>query len=150
MAAHRRNTSPEARVLLVTALTVFVIGSAVAGIVRQTAELGPKLGDIITFDPADEGPDTDGTVLTATRPDGTDCTLDVTTIRRSGGSFILEQRDAGPDLPWRAHWAGARTGDGPADCGAQADVIISSMNVTFLAAAAGGFGVSHTPVLSFR
>src|ERR1700690_3726644 len=104
MATHDRETRPSAQVLLLAILTALAAGYGMADFVRQAAVLGPRVGDIIAFDPANPAQIESDARLNASRPGGADCALDAGLLRHSGGSLVLEQRNAGPDRLFRAHW----------------------------------------------
>jgi hypothetical protein len=150
MAADRRRTSQPPQFVLILAAMLLAVVSGMAGIVHQVAELGPRVGDLVAFDPAHRAPFTSDARLTAYRPEQTACVLDVATIQKSGGSLVLESRGSGPDRPYQAHWSGLRTSQDADDCGRQADLVLSRSDIDTLATAAGGFGVNHTSVLSLR
>jgi hypothetical protein len=84
--------------------------------------------------------------LTAETPRQPSCVLDLAMIQKAGGSLVVEQRGStGPDRSYRLHWAGPRTSVDREDCGTEADLVLSQMDLNALASAAGGFGVNHTP-----
>jgi hypothetical protein len=151
MDAHHGTSWPKLQSFLLAALVMLTAGYGVAGIAREAAEFGPGVGDIVTFDPAHQpGFDSDARLIAA-RPGQDECVLNVGVVRRSGGSFVLEQRDAGPDRLYRAHWSGPRTSeDAATDCGADADLSLSRTDLSALAAAAGGFGAVHSSIWRFR
>jgi hypothetical protein len=150
MAADRRKTSQPPQFVLILAAMLLAVVSGMAGIVHQVAELGPRVGDLVAFDPAYRAAFTSDARLTAHRPKQTACVLDVATIQKSGGSLVLESRGSDPDRLYHAHWSGRRTSQDADDCGSQADLVLSRNDIDTLATAAGGFGVDHTSVLSFQ
>jgi hypothetical protein len=121
-----------------------------AGIVRQAAELGPNVGDLVAFDPAHPAPFESHVRLTANRPQQAACMLDLATMQQSGGSLVLEGRGNEPDRLYHAHWSGLRTSADAQDCGGEADLLLSRTDIDTLATAAGGFGVDHGSGLSLR
>lgn len=151
MDAHDGTSRPKLQSFLLAALVMLTAGCGMVGIAREAEEFGPRVGDIVMFDPAHRaGFDSDAR-LVALRPGRDDCLVNVEVVRRSGGSFVLEQRDAGPDRLYRAHWSGRRTSEDPGnDCGTDADLVLSQTDLSALAAAAGGFGADHTSIWHFR
>jgi hypothetical protein len=150
MAADRRKTSQPFQLVLILAATLLAVVSGMAGIVHQAAGLGPRVGDLVAFDPAHHAPFDSTVRLTASRLRQTSCVLDVATMQKSGGSLVLERRGSEPDRLYRVHWSGLRTSDDADDCGGQADLVLSRTDIDLLATAAGGFGVDHTSVLLLR
>jgi len=150
MAADRRKTSQPPQFVLLLAAMLLAVVSGMAGIVHQVAELGPRVGDLVAFDPASPAPFTSDARLTAHRLRQAACVLDVATLQKSGGSLVLERRGSGPDRLYHAHWSGSRTSPDADNCGSQADLVLSRNDIDTLATAAGGFGVEHTSVLLAR
>jgi hypothetical protein len=151
MALHDRETGASVQVFLLAALAALAVGCGVAGAARQAAEIGLEVGDIVRFDPSDPSAFNSDARLTVVRQGGALCVLDTDVIRRSGGSLVLEQRSATPDLTYLVHWAGLRTsGQQAEDCGRDADLALSTTDMRALAAAAGGFGADQTPLLRLR
>jgi hypothetical protein len=114
-------------------------------LIHQVGELGPKVGDIISFDPLESMPrDMKARIAAslADDPRGTACTLDVRTIHANGGSLIIETRVPGTTPLYRVHWAGPRSSMSGADCGTSAELMLSQDDLEVLAMAAGGFGAS--------
>ena len=66
------------------------------GLLRQVGELGPKVGDIVTFDPLRQsyGDMTAqiAAVPTNAGPDAT-CMLDLGAMHAAGGSIVIEARE---------------------------------------------------------
>jgi hypothetical protein len=150
MAADHHKSSQLPRTLLVVAAVLLTAVSGMAGIVQKAAELGPQVGDLVAFDPAHPASFESEARLTADRPRQASCVLDVAMLQRTGGSLVVEQRGLGPDRSYRAHWAGLRTSADADDCGTDADLTLSRIDIDTLAAAAGGFGVDHAPVSLLR
>jgi hypothetical protein len=145
MAAHDDKTQPIARNLLLAAVTLLAAGYGAAGLARHVAEFGPKVGDIVAFDPAHLAGFDSEARLTVDRPGQDGCEIDLGLLRRSGGSLVLERRGAGPEHVYRAHWAGAHTSkDQRTDCGNSTDVMLAPTDLNALVAAAGGFGADHS------
>ncbi len=63
---------------------------------------------------------------------------------------MVERRGGEPDRLYQAHWSGQRTSGDTTDCGRDADLVLSLIDLDTLATAAGGFGVDHTSVLWLR
>jgi hypothetical protein len=150
MSADRRKSSQPFQFVLILAAMMLAVVSGVAGIVHQAAELGPRVGDLVAFDPAHHAPFDSVVRLTAHRLRQTACVLDVATMQKSGGSLVLERRGSEPDRLYSAHWSGLRTSEDAEDCGSEADLVLSRSDIDTLATAAGGFGVDHTSVLLLR
>jgi hypothetical protein len=110
---------------------------------RAVAEMGPKVGDVLDFRP-DHGLAVDMDAhLAVSRVDQSTCQIDVTTIRRSGGSLVVEQRRPGTPHVYQAHWSGLRTSGDNGDCGTSADLLLKDTDMEVLSMAAGGYGVGH-------
>jgi hypothetical protein len=138
MAQDDRESRRLPQILLLAAVTVLAAASGMAALARQVAELGPRVGDIVTFVPGQAASFDGRSRLIAGRPGEIGCVLDVVVIQETGGSLVVEQRDAGDGRLYRAHWAGPRTSKTAANCGADADLILSAFDMGMLAAAAGG------------
>ena len=144
-------------VTVLLSMTALALAGMVGTItlIHGVGELGPKVGDIISFDPLDSMPrDMKAriSVSVADDPRGSACTLDVRTIHANGGSLIIETRVPGTTPVFRVHWAGPRSSMDGADCGASADLLVAQDDLEVLAMAAGGFGASartltHTALL---
>ena len=149
MAADDRKTRQTAKripnAVLLASVTLLAAASGMTGMARQAVFLGPKPGDIIAFDPARAHPSANGVRLIAGQASQKNCVLDLDTIRRWGGSLVIEQRGPAPERLYRAHWAGPGTSDDMTDCGPAADLLLSAADVSTLAAAAGGFGAARVP-----
>jgi hypothetical protein len=119
------------------------ITGATAVTLVSLAHSTARVGDIIAFEPsAEPGPETE-TRLPVDRPDRPGCVLDLNTIRRTGGSLIVEARLADSGRRFLLHWAGARTSADSSDCGHSADLIADRSDMDILALAAGGYGVGR-------
>jgi hypothetical protein len=121
------------------------------GLLHQVAEFGPKVGDIITFDPLDSMSRDMKAQITAVptnaRQGGT-CILDVRSMHAAGGSVIIEARLPQTQPGFRVHWAGASSSDGGGGCGSSADLLLDRQDIEILAMAAGGFGASARKLAS--
>lgn len=149
-ADHRKTTGSIPQSLLMATAIMLAVVSGMVGIAHKAAQLGPRVGDVVAFDPAHHAAFDSVARLTADRPRQPSCTLDVAVIQRTGGSLVVEERGIGPDRSYRAHWAGPRTSEDTDDCGTDADVVLSQIDIYTLATAAGGFGVDHASVLLMR
>lgn len=140
-------------------LTIVAVGLAgmvgTIGLIHQVGEFGPKVGDIISFDPlASMSLDMRArvTAIPAGNAPGVACALDVRTIHANGGSMIIEGREPRINFGYRVHWAGARSSTDGTDCGSSADLMVNLEDIEVLATAAGGWGVpagQHTAAGSF-
>jgi hypothetical protein len=145
MQVNGRNSSGVSSVIL----GMIVLGLAgmvgTIGLLREVGEFGPKVGDIIAFDPLETLSRDTQTKVTATwasgRP-GITCILDVTAMHAGGGSVVIEARQPHAIGAYRVHWAGARSNDDVDGCGSSADLLLNLEDVEVLALAAGGYGVS--------
>ncbi len=119
----------------------FLAAIGVVTVVSLCARSVPRVGDIIAFDSArDVPPDHDARLLVH-RPNQFACVLDLSTLKRTGGSLIVEARMSGDARAIRVHWAGGRTSADAADCGETADLIVDRRDIDLLAVAAGGYGI---------
>jgi hypothetical protein len=143
----RRHTP---QVLLLGIVTLLAVASGVASLARQVAQLGPDVGDIVTFKPDQMSRSDSNARVTADRLRQGNCVLDVSIMKRSGGSLVVEQRGAATDQIYHAHWAGSRTSEDVTDCGSEADLVLSRADMTTLALAAVGPGADQTDGLRLR
>lgn len=150
MATDDRKTNHTAHPVLVVAVTLLAVVSGTAGIVQKIAQLGPQVGDVVAFDPARPAPFDSIARLAAERPRQTRCVLDVGIMQKSGGSIVVERRGGEPQRLYQAHWAGARTSVDTDNCGSDAVLLLSRIDLNALAAAVGGFGVRHDSLLSMQ
>ena len=145
MQANGGNSSGIASVIL--GMVVMALAGMVGtiGLLRQVGELGPKVGDIVSFDPLEAfGRDMRARVeaMPADQQPGIACVLDVRVMHAVGGSVVIEARNQEAPGGYRVHWAGVRSSDESADCGASADLLVNRDDIEILAMAAGGYGVS--------
>jgi hypothetical protein len=113
-------------------------------LIHQVGELGPKVGDILSFDPLDRMSSDLNTrvpAMTADDKPGVACALDVRAIHANGGSIVIEARTPRLDFAYRVHWSGPRTSNDGTNCGASADLLVNLSDIEVLAMAAGGYGV---------
>ena len=137
---------------LLTACTVVLLIASLGGITTLLAALhiGLGVGDILVFKP--EAHVADGLTVTAKReatipPPGSaseTCILDPAVMARNGGSLVIERRlipGSGYEVEsdYDVHWAGLHTSAGKADCGANANLALSQMDLQLLVNAIGGF-----------
>jgi hypothetical protein len=145
MQANDGNSSGVSTIVL--GMVVIALAGMVGtiGLLRQVGELGPKVGDIVSFDPLEAfSRDTRARVAAmpaASKPGG-GCVLDVRAMHAAGGSVVIEAKDPAASTVYRVHWAGPRSSDDSADCGASADLLLNQDDIEVLAMAAGGYGVS--------
>jgi hypothetical protein len=114
------------------------------GLIHQVGEFGPKVGDIVVFDPLDQIARDMRARLPAMSADGRPgvaCVLDVRAMHANGGSVVVESREPRASFGYRIHWAGVRSSDDGTDCGSSADLLVNLEDVEVLAMAAGGYGV---------
>jgi hypothetical protein len=114
------------------------------GLIREVGILGPKVGDIVAFDPQDSLSSDMKARVTAIPADraGIACDLDVQAMHKDGGSLIIESRQPTMNSSIRIHWAGKRTATDGTNCGSSADLLVDQDDIEVLALAAGGFGPS--------
>jgi hypothetical protein len=113
--------------------------SAVNAIAAMT-HMHPDIGDIVSFTASTEQTVGDGTRLIVHRTDQFGCILDLSSLRRSGGSLVVESQINETAGSFRVHWAWERTSADNANCGAQADLILDEQELNKLAFSAGGYG----------
>ena len=102
--------------------------------------LGPRIGDIIRFDPARAiSPDgqTSFKVTPLSGSAGGPCRLNPSIMAASGGSLMIEATSPEPDRAYRVRWAGRRTSNGPADCGPAGVFLLSQPQLITLKLASG-------------
>ena len=99
--------------------------------------LGPRIGDIIRFDPARATSPVGQTSIRVTPLAGRSCKLDPSIMAASGGSLMIEATSPEPDRAYRVGWAGRRTSDGPADCGPAEVFLLSQADLIRLKLASG-------------
>jgi hypothetical protein len=131
--------------VLLSVVAIALAGMAgMLGLIQQVGELGPKVGDIVAFDPlASMSRDMRASLpaVSASGQPGVACVMDVQTIHANGGSVIIEAREPRAAFGYRVHWAGARSSDDGTNCGSTADLFMSVEDIEVLAMAAGGYGV---------
>jgi hypothetical protein len=113
----------------------------------QMQEVGPDVGEIVTFDPHDgpkrwEMPGIPARFAGVAAPRQS-CVLTPSVIAAGGGSFVIEAKQLDRPPVFLVHWLGRRTDEGAQDCGRSADLMLSLIQLRALANVAGGFGVVH-------
>ena len=113
----------------------------------EMQEVGPDVGEIVTFDPHDgpkrwEMPGIPARFASIAAPRQS-CVLTPSVIAADGGSFVIEAKQLAHPPVFLVHWSGRRTDDGAQDCGRSADLLLSLIQLRALANVAGGFGVVH-------
>jgi hypothetical protein len=139
----------EASGIITVLLGVAAIGLAgmvgTIGLIRSVGELGPKVGDIVSFDPGDamsRDMRTRISAIPANNLPGVACVLDVQAMHAGGGSVIVEARQSLNGYGLRVHWAGAHSAPDGTGCGTSADLLLNSEDLETLAMAAGGYGTA--------
>ena len=145
-----KNPRQPSQILLLASVTVLAAASAVIGLAQQAGEFGPRVGDMVRFDPAQTSLFDSSARLVAGRPEQASCVVDVGMVQRSGGSLVVEQRATGGVRVYRAHWAGPRTSEKATDCGPDADLVLSSADMNVLAMAASGSATDTASSLRLR
>jgi hypothetical protein len=129
--------------LTVTVFVIVIAMLSMVGLFRLADDLGPQIGDIVSFPPT-RIPSI-GTASVAVSPaapsSNRPCILDVNVMQKFGGSLVIEATQRKPDRSFRVHWAGGRTSNGLDDCGGSADLLLNRVQITALIFAAGGTGV---------
>jgi len=132
------NKSSDLHALLAgLGLVCLVIMMVIVGVIRVTDEMGPRIGDIISFDPARTHSLDTATKITVFPAEASGpCVLDLQVMCASGGSLVIAATQPVSDPSFRAHWAGTRTSDGATNCGASADLQLNKAAIVALKLAA--------------
>ena len=140
----RTTNDKLARSLLPAAIAALCMLGTVTTVKAITELTHPAahVGDIIAFAPSNGDPSADSPRLIVHRQDRFGCVLDLNTLRRFGGSLIVEGQ-FGTGKNFRVHWAGQRTTADTASCGEQADLIVDAGDLDILALSAGGYGAGR-------
>lgn len=141
-ARHHEAASLVTTAVLAVVVALVGLGGAIR-LAQSAANLGPQVGDILAFEPSRHLNYDSPPQVIADRGKMPQCVLDVGVIHRLGGSLIIESRSPMPNRIYRVHWAGQHSSNGSTDCGASAELQLSTENLDVLALAAGGYGVSH-------
>jgi hypothetical protein len=143
----RKRTYPHSakeigRTAVLAGLIAGLLASGVAmTTVVRTIDLGPKVGDILVFrQGAHMPPDWEFTVASTAAGEMASCLLQPDIMAAGGGSLVVEERSLSPRR-FRVHWAGKRTSQGSANCGQNAELEVSGMDLQLLSNAVGGPGV---------
>lgn len=123
-------------------LTALLTIGVAAVKIAQSIEIGPNVGDIISFRPGTQigyAQQTDIAAPVAGRR-GANCILSPAVMGLDGGSLVVEEKQAAHPPAYRVHWAGSHTSHGTLDCGASADLTLSLSELLSLAEGVGGFG----------
>ena len=126
------------RTVFLACLIAGLLTTGVAVVSRAlTADLGPKVGDILVFRPGAQMPD-DWEFTVASDASPTPCILRPVIMAAGGGSLVVEQRLENP-RQFHVHWAGAHTSLSVTDCGSSAGLLVRGVDLKLLAnvAAAG-------------
>jgi hypothetical protein len=149
-AKHGKSTNVQG--VLLTVVAIALAGTAgMVGMLREVTDLGPKVGDIVSFDPRDRFSSDMKSQIDAIPVNGTArvaCELDVQAMHAGGGSVVIEAHESQGHVAYRVHWAGARTSVAGADCGRSADLMLSETDLATLAIAAGGYGAAAKTLAS--
>jgi hypothetical protein len=144
MRANDSKSSGVGTVLLGIAAIGLAGMAGTIGLIHEVGEFGPKVGDIVSFEPLDPISRDMHARLAAIPADdrpGVACVLDVQAMHAGGGSLVIESRDPATSFGYRVHWAGTHSSNDAADCGASVDLKVNLDGLETLAMAAGGFGV---------
>jgi hypothetical protein len=153
MAIHANGSNSSGLSSIILGMVVLALAGTIGtiGLLREVSEFGPKVGDIVSFDPLDTLSHDMRAKIDATRVGdraGAACVLDVGAMHAGGGSVVIEAALPQTGSGFRVHWAGARSSNDPADCGASADLLLSQEDIETLAMAAGGYGVAPRKLLA--
>lgn len=135
------NSAGVGSILLSIAAIALAGAVGTVGLLQNVGDLGPKVGDIVTFDPLRRGAVDDKAQINATTAaaPSAGCVLDVRAMHAGGGSVVVEARQPGERPSFRVHWAGQRTSTSR-DCGTSAELLLGPDDIEVLALAAGGYG----------
>jgi hypothetical protein len=131
-----------ARFLLpaIAGLGCIIVGLTAVHAIAAMAHIRPHIGDIVAFTPSADQLTEDGTRLIVRRSSQFGCILDLSVMRQSGGSLVVESQITEKAGSFRVHWAGQRTSADTANCGTNADLILDGQELDILAISAGGYG----------
>jgi hypothetical protein len=141
----RETRGGQLRTVLIAAAIALVLasGAAVMAAAARTADFAPKVGDILVFRTNAQPPADwvfSAVVISDQLP--VSCKLQPAVMASAGGSLVVEQRSKDARL-YRVHWAGHQTSTAEADCGKDADLLLSVADLQLLTNAVGGPGVEH-------
>jgi hypothetical protein len=140
-----------ARFLLpaIVILGCVLIALSAVNAIAAMAHIKPHIGDIVAFTPSTDPQDEDGTRLIVHRSTQFGCILDLSVLRRSGGSLVVESQVTEAGDSFRVHWAGERTSADNANCGRSADLVLDAQELDILALNAGGYGTGPKRLPAF-
>ena len=146
-----RTTNKTARELLpaIITATVVVTAALALNVIVRLAQIPPHVGDIVAFRPSEILPVYDGARLLVHRQNQFGCVLDMNVLRHVGGSLVIETQPGIEAGSFRVHWAGTRTSDDAGNCGGDADLIVSRLDLDVLSLSAGGYGVDPQYMVPF-
>jgi hypothetical protein len=136
------------RPMIVVVTCLVIAGGAVIRVV-QSVRITPHVGDILAFVPSPVVSADDDARLLVHRQNQFGCVLDLSVLRHSGGSLIVETEIGGGASNFRVHWAGQRTSADTGNCGSDADLVVDRRELNVLALSAGGYGVGSKRVPIF-
>jgi len=145
MRANQSKSNRLASVLLVTAALALAATVGTVDLLKYIGDFGPKVGDIVSFDPMASFSRDMRTRIKAMWADAQHparCVLDVQAMHEHGGSLVIEARQPQIQRGFRVHWAGRHTSNDGADCGTSAELLVNRDDLEVMAIAAGGFGVA--------
>jgi hypothetical protein len=141
---HTRNRGRARRPLLTLLIFSTVLAAGFGTMLLSILEqVTPQIGDIVVFAANTSRAEPSGIRIAVHRPGQSGCVLDLDTIRRTGGSLVVEARLMRPISGFRVHWAGERTGAETEDCGASADMVLGRGDLTSLSMEAGSYGPGY-------
>jgi hypothetical protein len=124
----------------IAGLGCIIVALTAVHAIAAMAHIRPHIGDIVAFTASVDTPTEDGTRLIVHRPNQFGCILDLSVLRQSGGSLVVESQVADTSGSFRVHWAGQRTSADTANCGTHADLVLDGQELDILALSAGGYG----------
>jgi hypothetical protein len=133
----------------ILAVTCLVIAGVAVTRIVQSVRTTPHVGDILAFVPSPVVSGGDDERLLVHRQNQFGCVLDLSVLRRSGGSLIVETEIGGGASNFRVHWAGQRTSTDTGNCGSDADLVVDRRELNVLALSAGGYGVGSKRISIF-
>jgi hypothetical protein len=145
---HEASATSEFLESLLTACSVVLLLASLGGlgVLAFSLHTGLRVGDILVFKPAIQVGD--ALAVAAVRvdaatqaPAAATCTLDPAAMARHGGSLVVESKSLVKPV-YQVHWAGGQTSSDVTDCGRNADLTVSRMDLQSLVTAIGGFSLS--------
>jgi hypothetical protein len=116
-----------------------------AGLLRLVETLEPKLGEIIAFNYSARTGALMQEQIVVMKVDNAlagHCILDPHIMRASGGSIVIEALQLRPEPMYRVHWAGFHTSAGNEDCGAEADLMLSRIQMVMMISEGNGRAIT--------